>query len=132
MSALIIGETQRALIAELRALAAANPFDARTIKATADKDIAAYRDMMRTLTVELPVGYAVTYSHEIQPKAPPPGLCHHISVSVDRPHLMPSPEAVEMILAEFGMQPLKTSSGVWIEDVRPGEKAVNVLQLVRP
>jgi hypothetical protein len=132
MPALIIGETERARIAELRAVAAANPFDARAAQATADRDMAAFRDWMKTLSVDLPVGYTVVYSHEIQPNAPPPGICHHISISVERAAKLPSPEAVEMILEEFGMKPLKDAHGVWVEDISPGEKAVNVLQLIEP
>lgn len=31
---------------------------------------------------------------------------------------------------EFGMQPLKASQGVWVEEISPGESAVNVIQLV--
>jgi hypothetical protein len=90
--------------------------------------MAAYRDMMATLTLELPVDYRVTYTHEQQPHA---GLCHHISISVNRPKKMPHPEAVGMILSEFGMRPLDdTPNGVWIEDINPLTKAINVVQPV--
>jgi hypothetical protein len=129
---LVIGEAERALIADLRAMAAANPFHQNAAQAAANKDIAAYRDMMRMHAVFLPGGFAVAYTQEYQPHAPPPGLCHHISISIQRPGLLPSTWAVEMILEAFGMQPLKASDGVWVENVSPGEAAVNVLQLVRP
>lgn len=35
-----------------------------------------------------------------------------------------------MILEAFGMRPLDESDGVWLEDISPGEKAVNVVQLI--
>lgn len=126
MAALVIGETQRRLIAELKAVATANPQDARHAKAAAGRDLAAYRDMMSALTLELPVGFFVTYTHEQQPQA---GLCHHISIS--RPKKLPSQEAVGMILSEFGMRPLEdTPGGLWIEDIDPLTRAINVVQPV--
>ena len=131
MTALIIGDNERQQIAELKAVAAANPMDARSILDVAKRDLAAFRDMMQTLSVKLPVGYSVCYSQEVQPEAPTPTkLAHHISISVDRSGKLPSPEAVEMILEAFGLQPLKQSHGVWFEDIAPGERAVNVVQLV--
>lgn len=128
-AALIIGATQRKQIAELRVLAAANVQDPTQVINTARRDIKAYRDMMNALTVEIPLGYFVTYTHELQPHH---GLCHHISISVDRPRKMPSVEAVEMLLEEFGMEPLKRSRGVWIEEVDPTTSAINILQTINP
>jgi hypothetical protein len=130
MPALIIGEVELAQIAEQRAVAAANPLDVYGVARAASQDMPAFRDMMLTNTVYLPVGFAVVYTHEIQPNAPPPGLCHHISISVDRPGELPSLEAVGMILEAFGMGPFKALQGVWVEDISPGERAVNAVQLV--
>jgi hypothetical protein len=128
--ALMIGEAERKQIAELKAFAAATPRDALASKAAADQNIAAFRDEARTMAVHLPVGFAVVYTQEVQPNAPPPGLCHHISISVDTPYRVPHPAAVEMILEEFGMRPIAESDHLYWEDISPGEKAVNVLQLV--
>jgi hypothetical protein len=130
MQAMMIGETERAQIAELRAVAAASPLDVHAVIATSNRDEAGFRDMMRMSSVSLPHGFTVVYTQEIQPNAPPPGLCHHISIGVDRPGKLPSPHAVDMILEAFGMQPLMASHGVWVEEISPGEKAVNILQLV--
>ena len=126
MRALVIGQTERARIAELRTLAAANPIDPLTAQAAAEKDMAAFRDFMGNMAVELPVGYHVAYSHERQPI----GVCHHISISVDRAGKVPHPAAVEMILGEFGMAPMGQSVCLWIEDVGPTIKAINIVQLV--
>jgi hypothetical protein len=128
MSALQIGPKERLAIAKLELLATANPIDPQRAIAAAARDEAAYRDMMEGMTVFLPVGYAVTYSHENQPC----GLCHHISISVDRANMAPSPEAVEMILKEFGMKPLmsRETANVWLESISPTLQAVNIVQMV--
>jgi hypothetical protein len=128
---LVIGAAEREQIAALRALAAANRLDALTAIAAADKDATAFREMMKTFAVFLPFGFCVVYSQEIQPEAPPPGLCHHISISIDVAGKLPSEAAVEMILHEFGMLPLNKSQAIWIEDVPPSTKAVNVVQLMQ-
>jgi hypothetical protein len=54
-----------------------------------------------------------------------------MSVSVDRPGKMPSAAAVDMILLAFGMQPVRQSEGLWIEDINATTKAINIVQLVR-
>jgi len=128
---LIIGPEERQAIAELIAMAAASPTDARVAMTAAATDLAAYRDAMAMRTVMLPIGFIVTYTREFQPHAPPPGLCHHISIGLmDAPGRGPSPEAVEMILEAFAMPAMADSDKVWLEDIEPGRKAVNVLALV--
>lgn len=130
MRVLVIGPAERERIMELRAFAAATPQDAVAAMAASERDLNAYRDAMAMYSMALPSGFAVFYTQEIQPNAPPPGLCHHISIAVDQPDKLPSVSAVEIIMAEFGMRPITTPSRIWIEDIRPGEKVVNVLQLV--
>lgn len=107
MSALIIGDAQRQQIAKLRALAADNVMDPAAMVNVAQKDMAAYRQMMRTLSLEIPHGYIVTYSHERQPF----GLARHISISVGRPHKMPHPAAVDMILDAFALHRAARNTG---------------------
>lgn len=124
MEALIIGQKQREQIAELRAVAAATVIDPAAAQQTANADKAAFRDMMAMHSIVLPVGYCVTYSHENQPF----GSARHISISVDRSRKMPSLQAVEMILASFDMAPLMKSLSVWIENIDPTTKTINVLQ----
>jgi hypothetical protein len=126
MRALVIGETEKAKIAELRQTAAANVMDAAAMRTASGKDIRAYRQMMEELSIELPRGFLVTYSHDRHPD--PYGVVRHISVSVDRANRVPHPAAVDMILEAFGMQPIGESVSVWIEDVGKREKAINVVQ----
>jgi hypothetical protein len=128
---LIIGEAQQRQIAALRAFAAENPMDAAKLPLyVKGKDATEIRDWMKQFSIELPVGFVVTYSHEIQPYAPPPGLCHHLSVTVAVRDKMPNPIHVQAILQLFGMAALENADALWIEEVDPHTKAVNVLQLM--
>lgn len=68
-------------------------------------------------------GFRIVYSVEEHPI----GYCHHISISVDEIDKYPNPEAVEMILKEFGMKNIDESLSVWKEDCG---QAINLLQKV--
>ena len=125
MRALIIGAMQKEQIAALCALAVENVMDAEAMKTAAARDITAYREMMANLSIELPTGYLITYSHERHPQI---GVVQHISMSVEAPNRTPHPAAVNMILEAFGMQSIDQSLSVWIEDVSKTEKAINVVQ----
>ena len=128
MTSLLIGPDEKAKIAELRAFAEANPLDPVSVIALAAENLDNVRDVMHMYSIDVPIGFHVTYSQENQP----PGLCHHLSVSIDRADKMPHPETVEMILQEFGMEPIAQSINVWIEDVDDVTKAINIAQLVKP
>ena len=84
--------------------------------------------------VTIPMGYRCVFSFELQPEA---GLCRLLSVSIDLPGKLPAPEAVDEIAALFGFdqvctaaQPTKANACVWLEDIGPNHKAVNVVQPV--
>jgi hypothetical protein len=128
MAALVIGAEERLAILQLRLLAEANPFDIAQAEALAARAIDDYRAWMETMSLVLPVGYQVTYSREIQSF----GLCDHISVSVARRDMLPSPEAMELILEAFGMQPAgaHVTANIWVESVAVGLRAVNIVQIV--
>jgi hypothetical protein len=128
MTGLLIGPEERAKIAELWAFAEANPLEPLRVIELAADNMDKVRDVFDMYSIELPVGFHVTYSQEHQPC----GLCHHLSVSIDRTDKMPHPESVEMILREFEMQPIAESINLWIEYVDDETKAVNIVQLVRP
>jgi hypothetical protein len=142
-NSLIIGKTQREQIATLREFAAAKPSNMEDMRrAVALK--ASNPDLFDTnavaYTITLPNDYLVTYSHEQQEF----GLCHHISISIKTRNRLPHEAAVAMICEEFGMgtmadllqqlthpvmadpQPDKILT-VWIEDVAPGIKAINLI-----
>lgn len=124
MRALIMGETQKKQIADLKALAATRVFNAEKDFKFAANNPEVWRHLMEALTIEIPNGFTVTYSQEKQS----PGLFHHISISVDRIGMAPSFAAAEMILEAFDLKPLDQSDSVWMEDLVPGVKAVNIVQ----
>jgi len=126
MGVLFIGPAECAAIAELKAIAAAGPLDPPRALLVAKRDMRAWRDYMKTLSVEIPFGYHVTFTHERQRL----GLCAHLSASAGRPARLPSPAAIEELLSAFDMQSLAESTMVWIEEVDDACKAVNVLQVL--
>jgi hypothetical protein len=126
---LIIGPDEQAAIDLLKAHAATRVMDAETTAKAIAADAPGFRQMMRRFSLPLPVGFVVTYTHERQPD-PRLGVVQHISVSVDTPNKYPSVEAIEMILAAFGMAPIKDAIRVWPEAVEPGLGAVNVVQFL--
>lgn len=82
--------------------------------------------------VMIPHGYMVAFSVEEQPG----GLCNHLSVSVDKPGMLPSPDAVAMIADACGMefeQNIERGTVmVWLEEFDPGHQAVNVVTVREP
>lgn len=131
MPALLIGDEEKAMIGALRARAASDPIDPARAMASAKADPKAFRRRMAALTIELPIGYFVTYSVERQPGVPPSGLCMHLSVSVARARMMPSTAAVDVIAEAFGMEALgEGRSKVWIEPIDEATKAVNIVQVL--
>lgn len=130
MSVLMIGEAERAQIADVIADALAHPVQATSDSVTDYRQVLELKDRNPKLIrppsahVLLPVGYRAAYSVEAQPV----GLCSHLSVSVEgraTKGMMPSVEAVQMIAEEFGV-PYPPGLG-WIEEFEPGEYAINLV-----
>jgi hypothetical protein len=129
----VIGADERAKIEELIALAQAEPITLAELEDWSkgfDPENPRSRDGKRTLplkfTIDLPVGFTVTYTHEQQP----PGLARHLSVSVEGGKL-PNIVAVDMILKEFGFrQTVATADRVWPENYGAGLTAINVLEVM--
>lgn len=72
--------------------------------------------------VEIPIGYRAAISFEHQP----PGLCRHLSISVDTPGMIPNLPAVRMIAEAFGMGATGPER-LWMEEFAPGHFAVNLI-----
>lgn len=73
--------------------------------------------------------YRAAFSFEDQPN----GLVRHLSVSVDTASKgnVPQPMVLEIIAKTFGFTEFPPRAGkVWMEEYRPGEWAVNVIELV--
>jgi hypothetical protein len=135
MSALFIGEREKAMIAAAIERARDMPLPLAFVRkaVSPDKPHVALADRPpgfkrpQSEIVELPIGYRANFSFEEQPA----GLCRHLSVSVDRPGMVPSLEAFAMIAAAFGFS--RANQGrVWFEEFQPGQSAINIVQLDEP
>lgn len=138
--ALLIGEGERKAIKEAIERAAKRPITLDMVKAMEIKgDRHLTLDMRRQQQgpdwekkrprsefVSLPIGYRCAISFEEQTI----GMCRHLSVSIDRPGALPSPEAFDMIAKEFGCEHVVAQP--WIEEFAPGHDAVNVVALSAP
>jgi hypothetical protein len=126
---LIIGATQKAKLAALRKRALADPIDmqaAQTTLSTEEGRIAHWR-RMNALTIPIPVAFEVTFSVET---GHPSGTMRHMSMSSGRRGRSPTPEAVWMICEELGFVGSLEQCAFWFEDLKNGDKAVNVVQPV--
>ncbi len=75
-------------------------------------------------------GYRVVYSREEHPES---GVLHHLSISIDNPVMLPSPESVQLIMQLFGIE-TKIADCLKVDmeefDKGTGHKAIVVLQPV--
>ena len=127
MTALVIGEVERARIAALIKGANENPVDVRALlrRIETAEGKRSHMDQMSRQTIALPVAWLVTFSIEF---GHPAGTCRHMSVSVQREGRVPGPDAVWMIAESFGFVGGLQACKVWPEALRGHGKAVNVVQ----
>jgi len=76
--------------------------------------------------VNIPYGYRVVFSIEEHPG----GWCRHISMSVDRPKMLPSPAAVTSVMQLLGFVKKIVENEFWEEEYAPGCKAINIVELM--
>lgn len=126
---LLIGPIEKAQLFRLRQLAARHPVDMTTLKARFDTRDGKRRHMrqMTKQTVYLPANFAVTFSIET---GHPIGACRHMSMSVNRPDRVPSPEGLWMVAEELGFIGDLSSCTVWPEKLQGHGQAINVVQPV--
>lgn len=133
MTPLVLGEEQRAQLAELRELASAHPVDMKWLTETiADPSHKKkHMNQMTKQSVEIPFGFIITYSIE---NGHPVGTCRHMSMSSPAKGRLPSPEAVDMVAELLGFVGGFRACTCWIEDLDRGvagrEKAINLVQPV--
>lgn len=124
----MIGAKEREAIAGLVEKAALRPTPLKNMQRAAEhrrKTGDAFNAMNEAATIDIPLGYAVTYTHEEQPNA----VCRHISVSVDgKPGTGPSPHAVEMLMEEFGFRNRLDSAFTYLDTLRDGRLVINVIE----
>ncbi len=128
--AVFIGPDEKTLLEGLYQLALSNVIDADNfIKNKKNNNIGkeAFLEIMKLMTVKIPLHYEVTFTFETQKI----GLCRHMSMSTSKINSVPSPEAVWMVCECLGFTgELEDCLGIWLEDIGDNRKAVNVLQLV--
>lgn len=129
--ALIIGTVEKAALAVLRELAAANPINIDQLKAVLKLPAGktAHMRQMNRQTVEIPMGFVVALSIEI---GHPFGTGRHMSVSVDSRSKVPHPAAVGMIAEELGFVGFPAHCHIWPEQMEHRGAAINVLQPLYP
>jgi hypothetical protein len=140
-SVLLIDERIRGRIKSVVKFAHANPVTRERLLATVQGRAPAIGEDLR-YRLEIPIGFRCVYSEEDQPD----GLMRHLSVSVDRVGRAPSPEAMGVLMLEFGftkkfaaaISHMSTATAVeiaretkgtfWVEKV--DHAAINVLELI--
>lgn len=95
--------------------------------AFAEKSGVTTNDYNEALTLKIPVGFHVTYTHEEQR----PGLaCRHISISLDnaKPGSGPHPAAVDMLLEAYGYVNRVGGLATWLTELPDGTTVVEALE----
>lgn len=126
--ALMIGAKEREAIKGLIEKAALRPTPLDAVKRAAGykkRTGDAHNPMNEAATIDLPIGFEVTYTHEEQPGA----VCRHMSVSVDgKPGTGPNPHAVAMIMQEFGFVNPFGQTYMTTSTLRDGRLVVEVIE----
>lgn len=126
--ALMIGAKEREAIADLIAKAAlrVTPFDQmERAAAFRSRTGDGFNAMNEAATIDIPLGFAVTYTHEEQPGA----TCRHMSVSVDgKAGTGPNPHAVAAIMEAFGFKNQFGAAAMWTDTLRDGRLVINILE----
>jgi len=128
LNALLIGPTERAALDELSARAAASSTDYATMERMAAASAAGRStgELNRALTVDLPFGYTVTFTHE---EHKPGVMCRHASIGLrTRPDRGPTPEAAQMILDVLGFRNKIGAMASWLETLKDGTICPNFVE----
>jgi hypothetical protein len=130
-SALIIGEHEKAALAELRRLAAENPVNVVGLfeRIQTPDGKRAHMAQMDAQTVDLPMTYLVTFSIE---NGHPIGTCRHMSMSSTRKGRAPNQYAVWMVAEELGFVVGLETCTVWTENLQRGAERAIAINVVQP
>ena len=126
MSALSIGNEERAQIAALVKKAQEHPVTLEMLKRQMEKSpsLTCHTTRYSEFHIKLPVGFSVVLTIEHQPM----GVCRHLSVSISRPGKLPHPAAVSMVMEEFGFQRQLSDCHFWSEEFDANCRSINVLE----
>ena len=129
MSGIVFDQATRLALSDLRRLASDQPVDISTLTARLriPDERRKHRAQMQAqaLAIEGEVTLLIVYSVET---GHPAGSCRHMSISVDRPRMMPSQAVTERVMAEFGFLGGAAACSVWTEKMGDGQTAVHVVQ----
>jgi len=126
---LIIGPDEDKALADLVALANDNvvhvPALIEDLKTSTGQH--AHREQMEreTIVIPGPWPFHVTFSLETGHSC---GMCRHMSMSIDRPGRMPNEHALWLVAQSLGFIGRLEYCAVYVEDLRGGGHAVNVVQ----
>jgi hypothetical protein len=132
MNALIIGPEADDALTALRTLAHDHPVGMavlmEALKHRAGK--AAHKIQMTRQTVEIPVGYMVTFSIET---GHPGGTARHMSMSTAAAGRIPNEHAIWMVAERLGFtKGSENKCAMWLEELEGHGAAVNVVQIFEP
>lgn len=126
--ALMIGAKEREAIKALIEKAAARPTPLENIRRAAEhlqKTGSRFNAMNEAATIDIPLGFAVTYTHEEQPGA----VCRHMSISVDgKRGTGPNPAAVSMLMEEFGFKNKLGELYANVGELRDGRLVIDLIE----
>jgi hypothetical protein len=128
---LIVGASQVAALAALRLLAAKSPVAMPPLmeRLKTPEGKRAHMAQMDVQTVEIPLGFLVTFSIETGHGA---GTCRHMSMSSPKRGRLPAPEALWMVAEHLGFVGGLEACTHWIEDLQRGsgdrQQVVNLVQ----
>ncbi len=123
---LIIGTAEREAIAALIGKAATRVTPIRQVMRIAQARLRSARNPLNDdMTLLIPTGFQVTYTHEEQPRC----TCRHISISlVAAPDRGPHPAAVQMLLDEFGFKNRLEELPFYVTQDDGGTTIIDVLE----
>lgn len=123
MRPLAIGEKEKKAIKQLIEYARTHPYSREKLQLIVDGMEQAPGDI-KPYSISLPVGFKVVFTIEDQPM----GICKHLSVSVDDPKKLPSPEAINMIAEEFGFVGTVENMEYGTVFLEEESNAINIIQ----
>ena len=129
MRMLIIGPQEKFVLETLREKAEAEPFSFDDLLDIYNKNAEPAGD--RGFAVVLSEGFRVVFTHE--ENGPEKNMTRHLSVSVDDPRRVPSPDAISALMAELGFKSLLKSGEchIYMEKLDSnGHQAVNIIEYV--
>lgn len=126
MRPLIIDNNLKDKIGKLVAYAEKHPFTIDNLQ-DIKKKVREVPGDMEGYVLLLPFGYKIVFSIELQPA----GKVRHLSMSVDEDGKLPNPGVVGEIMKLIGFDNEMEDCTIYMEDISPVRKAINVLEVAK-